>query len=84
MGLAAGAIAKGQRADLVSIDLDSPALDGTHDDPEVLLAALVLGATAQLVRDVFVGGRRVVEDGRHPGWKELKEDFSARVDRVFS
>jgi formiminoglutamate deiminase len=57
LGLDAGAIAPGALADLVAIDLASPALVGWSDDS--LPEALVFGAGDGLVREVCVGGRWV-------------------------
>jgi formimidoylglutamate deiminase len=58
-----GAIAAGLRADLVVLDGEAPGLLGRRDD--VLLDALVFAGNQNPVRDVFVGGRRVVEEGHH-------------------
>jgi formiminoglutamate deiminase len=57
---AAGRIAEGAPADLVTVGLDSVRLAGTEPGPEIVFAA-----TAADVRDVMVGGREVVRDGRH-------------------
>lgn len=59
----AGAIEPGRLADLVAVRLDSPRLAGTPDGDVV--AALVFAATAADVSHVVVGGRLVVEHGRH-------------------
>jgi len=55
----AGAIAAGQRADLVTVRLDSPRTAGI--DP----AAAVYAATAADVTHVVCDGRPIVVDGRH-------------------
>jgi formiminoglutamate deiminase len=59
----AGTIAVGGRADLVTVGLDSVRLAGAQ--PETLLESVIFGAIAPDVRDVVVGGRRIVIDGRH-------------------
>ncbi|HEY2673292.1 MAG TPA: formimidoylglutamate deiminase [Rugosimonospora sp.] len=56
----AGVLAPGQRADLVTVDLDSVRTAGAEP-----LAAAVLAATAADVTHVVVDGRPVVRDGRH-------------------
>lgn len=58
-----GAIAPGLRADLVVLDGEAPALLSRRGD--ALLDALVFAGNQSPVRDVFVGGRRVVEEGHH-------------------
>jgi len=59
----AGRIEPGGLADLVTVGLDSVRLAGTR--PETALESVVFAGTAADVRDVIVGGRRVVTDGRH-------------------
>jgi formiminoglutamate deiminase len=61
----AGRIEAGAPADLVTVDLDSVRLAGT--DPADALASLVFAASAADVRNVIIGGRDVVRDGRHVG-----------------
>jgi formiminoglutamate deiminase len=58
-----GRIAPGAPADLVAVALDSVRLAGVR--PATLLESAVFAATAADIRDVVVGGRRVVADGRH-------------------
>jgi len=59
LGLPAGTLEPGQWADVVAVDLDHVALRGA--DPADLPDALVFGAGADIVTDVWVGGRQVVE-----------------------
>ena len=59
----AGAIAVGNRADLVTVALDSARTAGTP--PAMAVEATVFAATAGDVTDVFVDGRHVVSDRRH-------------------
>jgi formiminoglutamate deiminase len=63
LGWEAGRLAPGQLADLVAVRLDSPRLAGAR--PADLVDHLVFAATAADVTHVVVGGRPVVEDGRH-------------------
>ena len=64
LGRQVGAIAPGHRADLIVLDPDHPALLGRTGD--TLLDAWIFAAASPAVRDVLVGGRWVVRDGRHP------------------
>jgi formimidoylglutamate deiminase len=58
---AAPGVAVGAPADLVAIDLERTAAAGV---PPLEAAAFV--ATPEWVTDVWVGGARIVADGRHP------------------
>lgn len=55
-----GRIAAGARADLVLVDLEHPAM-APGNDP---IRAMVFNAAERPVKDVYVGGRQVVADGR--------------------
>ncbi len=59
----AGRIEPGAPADLVTVGLDSVRLAGA--EPDTLLESVVFAAGAADVREVVVGGRRVVTEGRH-------------------
>jgi 5-methylthioadenosine/S-adenosylhomocysteine deaminase len=60
LGLETGAIAAGQLADLVAIDLDHLSLQPRTD----LLKSVVYAMSPEAVTDVWVHGRRVVEQRR--------------------
>jgi formiminoglutamate deiminase len=59
----AGRLEAGALADWVTVGLDSVRLAGAR--PGTLLESVLFAATAADVREVVVGGRRVVRDGRH-------------------
>jgi formimidoylglutamate deiminase len=61
----AGELAPGSFADIIAIDLAHHTLAGWTG--ETLGSSLVLSAPAAVVSDVWVGGRRVVTEGRHAG-----------------
>jgi formimidoylglutamate deiminase len=63
LGRPIGRLAVGCRADLIVIDTEQPALIGKTGD--VLLDAVVFAGNENPVRDVMVGGRWVVTEGRH-------------------
>jgi formimidoylglutamate deiminase len=64
LGRATGAIAKGLRADLVVLDGARPDMAGRTGDS--ITNAAVFSGTEGLVRDVMVGGKWRVQEGRHP------------------
>ncbi|QGW64401.1 formimidoylglutamate deiminase [Lysobacter soli] len=62
-GHAIGTFATGEYADAVVLDTDAPALFGlTQGDA---IDRWIFSGNRPLVRDVYVGGRRVVENGHH-------------------
>jgi formiminoglutamate deiminase len=63
LGWDAGRLEPGRLADLVTVALDSPRLAGAL--PADLVDHLVFAATAADVTHVVVGGRQIVQDGRH-------------------
>ncbi len=64
LGLPVGALQPGVPADFFTVDLTDPSVAGAGEDD--LLAAIVFGLTPRAVREVAVGGRILVRDGRHP------------------
>jgi formimidoylglutamate deiminase len=75
-----GALAPGRRADFV-------VLDGAHLDFEGLDAPAALGVAlfsgnSNRVRDVFVSGGPVIEQGRHPGEQEAAKAFRTTLRRL--
>ncbi len=64
LGRRAGAIDAGCRADLVVLDTNDPAL--AVQPVDAVLDAAIFGPCRSPVRDVMVGGRWMVRDGRHP------------------
>jgi formimidoylglutamate deiminase len=80
LGVVAGAIAPGRRADLV-------VLDGAHPDlvdrsGDAILDAFLFAGGPTMVRDVMVGGRWVVRDGRHPNAEAAQRAFRAAGARL--
>ncbi len=62
-GWSQGALTAGCHADCIVLDPDAPALCG--HGPESILDAWIFAGNRPAVREVWVGGRRRVEDGRH-------------------
>ena len=63
IGYDGGRLEPGAPADFFTVDLDDPCIAGSS--PEDLLATIVFSLTRAAVRDVVVGGKRIVEEGRH-------------------
>ena len=82
VGRAMGAIATGHRADLVVLDAARPDLAGRSGD-QIANAAVFSGSEA-LVRDVMVGGRWQVREGRHPQEAEASADYAKTVKELLA
>jgi formiminoglutamate deiminase len=78
----AGQLAPGALADLVTVALDSPRTAGAADG--TALESVIFGATAADVRDVVIGGRDVVRDGRHQLLADVPAELTAAIRAVLS
>lgn len=78
IGFAGGRLEAGSPADFLTVDLDDASVAGAsaHD----LLPTIVFSLSRTAVRDVFVSGQRIVEDGRHAKQDEIVAEFK-RVQR---
>ncbi len=79
LGAPGGGIKAGAPADLVALDASHPALIGRAGD--ALLDAWIF-AGARAVASVWVGGREVVESGRHVAREALLPPFTAAMRRI--
>jgi formiminoglutamate deiminase len=73
----AGQIAPDALADLVTVSLGSPRTAGAAEG--TALESVIFGATAADVRDVVIGGRDVVRDGRHQLIEDVPGALAASV-----
>ncbi len=81
-GVPLGRIEVGRRADFAVLDTDHAALAGRSGD-DVLDSWLFAGEDTP-VRDVYVGGRLVVEQGRHPRQEEIADAYRRVATRLVS
>jgi formimidoylglutamate deiminase len=68
------------RADFVTFDANEG--DWQQLPPEYYLSALVFGATAPVARQVMVGGRWLIRDGRHAQEAEIDARYRATLERL--
>jgi formimidoylglutamate deiminase len=68
-----GSLEPGRPADFFTVDLDDPSIAGTSE--EDLLSSIVFSLSRTAVKDVVVGGKQIVEDGRHKQQEEIVERF---------
>jgi formimidoylglutamate deiminase len=79
-GRPVGALAVGRRADLLVLDDEHPNLAGAPADE--VLGRLLFAGNDNLVRDVLVGGRRVIQDGRHAGQAAIAARYRAALAQL--
>ena len=68
-----GTLEPGRPADFFTVDLNDPSIAGASEDD--LLSSIVFALSKTAVKDVVVGGNRIVEDGRHARQEEIIERF---------
>lgn len=74
LGRPTGRIEVGCRADLLVLDPDNPTLIDRSGDG--LLDSLVFAGNQNPIKDVVVGGRRVIRDGRHAAEEAALDGFT--------
>jgi formimidoylglutamate deiminase len=73
---------EGRSADFFAVDLDDLSIAGA--DPETLLSHIVFAGERTAIRDVYVGGQRVIQDGRHPLQEEIVHRFREVQRKLWS
>ena len=73
IGSPGGILDEGRAADFFTVDLDDPSIAGATEDD--LLASVVFSLSRTAVKDVFVGGRQIVSEGRHAQQEEIVSKF---------
>ncbi len=77
----AKSLAAAQSADFISIDLDHPSIAGV--DRASLLTHIVFALPHSAIRDVYVAGKPVIENGTHPDQEEIIARFIALQQRLW-
>ena len=76
-----GRLEVGARADFLVLDAQSPVLFDREGD--TLLDAFVFASTTvSPIREVWIGGKRIVENGRHVMEDEAARDYRAALTRM--
>ncbi|HEX8503207.1 MAG TPA: formimidoylglutamate deiminase [Pyrinomonadaceae bacterium] len=81
VGAHAGSFEPGRAADFFTVALDDPSIAGAG--AEDLLPAVVFSLSRAAVRETAVGGRLLVESGRHPAQEEIVSRFAALQRRLW-
>lgn len=74
LGSTAGVLAAGHPADLVAVDLRRPSAAGVPP-----LEAAIFGAGPDHVSEVWVGGRQIIREGRHPDRERIVREALAAM-----
>lgn len=81
-GQGVGTLDAGSGVDALVLDADAPAMVGATSDDA--LDRWVFGGNRPLVREVYVGGRRVVAEGCHPQREAAAAAYAATLRRLLS
>ena len=73
IGAPGGTLEPGRPADFFTVDVNDPSIAGASEAD--LLASIIFSLSRTAVKDVVVGGKRIVEDGRHAQQEEIVERF---------
>ena len=74
IGAQSGELAAGRCADFFTVDLSDPSIAGASLDD--LLSSIVFSLSRTAVKDVVVGGKQIVQDGKHAMQEEIIERFT--------
>jgi formimidoylglutamate deiminase len=75
-----GALETGCRADIVVLDTNAPSFVGRIDD--AIIDSFVFAAAGNAVRDVMVGGRWLVQEGRHFAETAIAAGYRRAIGRL--
>jgi len=81
IGAPGGKLEAGRPADFFTVDLNDPSIAGSST--EDLLSSIVFSLARTSVREVFIGGKAVVEEGQHRAQREIVERFVALQQRLW-
>ena len=82
LGLGTGGLDLDSRADFLVLDHEHPLLEGRQGD--AWLDGWIFSGNAPLVRDVFVGGKQVVHEGRHVEEDSIVQNYRKTLKRILS
>ncbi len=75
-------LAAGPCADFFTLDLNDLSIAGA--DPNTLLSNVVFAAQRSAIRDLYVAGKPVIQDGQHRKEDSIVERFAALQSRLWS
>lgn len=81
IGAPGGALEIGKPADFFTVDLNDPTIAGAS--PHNLLPSIVFSASRAAIREVVVGGKPLVSEGRHLIQEEVVDRFNELQKRLW-
>ncbi|MBV8549903.1 MAG: formimidoylglutamate deiminase [Acidobacteriaceae bacterium] len=78
----AASLQAGHEADFFTVDSNDPAIAGASEDS--LLSHIVFSAGRSAIRDTYVAGKAIVQDGRHAQQAEITEEFRTVQRKLWS
>jgi formimidoylglutamate deiminase len=75
-----GSIAEGYRADFVVLDHEHPRLYGRSKDD--LIDSWIFSGNSNLVRDVYIGGNKVIDHGHHADEDAIAQNYRDTLDHL--
>ncbi|MBT8433046.1 MAG: formimidoylglutamate deiminase [Gammaproteobacteria bacterium] len=75
-----GSIVEGFRADFVILDDEHPRLYGRSRDD--LIDSWIFSGNSNLVRDVYIGGNKVIDNGRHVDEDTIARNYRNTLDQL--
>jgi formimidoylglutamate deiminase len=81
LGINAGVLQPGKMADFFTIDLNDPSIAGSSEAE--LLPMVVFALSRSAIRDVFVGGRKILSDGCHEAQEEILAHYQETHRKVW-
>lgn len=81
LGFNGGNLQHGAPADFFTVDLEDPSIAGASSSD--LLSSIVFSISRAAIKDVVVGARAIVTDGKHQHQEEIVSEFSQVQRRMF-
>ncbi|MDY0064889.1 MAG: formimidoylglutamate deiminase [Steroidobacteraceae bacterium] len=81
-GRRSGVLEAGARADIVVLDVNAPLFAGRRD--EAIIDTFVFAGGPDVVRDVMVGGRWLVQDGKHYAETAVSAGYRRAVAKILN
>jgi len=75
-----GSITTGARADFIVLDDQHPRLYGRQQDD--LLDSWIFSGNETLVRDVYIGGNKIIDHGRHADEETIQRNYRNTLDQL--